>query len=182
MKKCEKCWKEFDDAYFYCPYCGKRYKDKKEKKKKEIIQVILIFLIGILMWSVFFYFLFLYDPSENSPEASYDKKIEEKEQLNQKNAKTVDIMVETFEELGYLCWTDGYTFDKCTNAARSYLYDHYGEGFHYTCAFVYTEDLVKTYYVSGYTNSGRNFVVTIIHQDDKSPQWKVTDAIVYKNE
>ena len=154
MKKCEKCWKEFDDAYFYCPYCGKRYKDKKEKKKKEIIQVILIFLIGILMWSVFFYFLFLYDPSENSSEESYDKKIEEKEQLNQKNAKT----------------------------ARSYLYDHYGEGFHYTCAFVYTKDLVKTYYVSGYTNSGRNFVVTIIHQDDKSPQWKVTDAIVYKNE
>lgn len=196
LKTCLSCRKNVPQDDKYCQFCGAEFLSFKkqngnepqtfnrttqiqpiaEKEKSDsvkwynktsvaaataIIGIIACFLIGICMGT-----------GNNS----------ENDTINPKYAKAVDTTKELFEERGYLCWTEGYTFDKCTTQARSYLYDHYGEKFQNTCAFVYTKDFVKTYYVYGYTNSGRLFLVTIIHQPEDSPKWKVKDAIVYKNE
>lgn len=89
-------------------------------------------------------------------------------------------MKRLLEKDGFLCTTmfdkETYTFDKCSEAATKYLLQKYNETFFDSNAVVSTKNLT-TYYISGFTSSGKAFDITIIHS---APDWIAIDGNVYE--
>lgn len=176
MKKCEKCWKEFDDAYFHCPYCGKRYKDKKTKQMQEavILSIVVVVFAVLIFVSISTFVLKSLNLLGN--EEGIETVTEET--LDQKNARKVKLMRYELQEDGWLCFTSGHTFDECTTVARKYLRENENEEFYATAAVVSTKN-ATVYYVSGFTKTGKPFDVSVIHYEDV---WMVYDGTVYPKE
>ena len=88
-----------------------------------------------------------------------------------------DGLAEEYERKGFIVSKDGYTYDRCTDTAATYLRTKYGYRFDDSETLVVMKPSnLSTYYVVGLTTGGKLFTVSILHMDDGT--WGVITAKV----
>lgn len=107
---------------------------------------------------------------------AYSEKYKSEEDREKElQAKAIQDTIEKVKADGQLLiFTEGYTFEKCAEAAEKYMKDEFGEEFYTTSVFASTPDL-KTYDFTGYTKSGKKFWLLIFHEDEIKKTWVVID-------
>lgn len=111
-----------------------------------------------------------------SPRPVYaEKYTSEEDREKELQSKAIQDTIEKVKADGQLLiFTEGYTFEKCAEAAEKYMKDEFGEEFYTTSVFASTPDL-KTYDFTGYTKSGKKFWLLIFHEDEIKKTWVVID-------
>lgn len=112
-----------------------------------------------------------YGNDDDNP--SYDKDISS----DGNKSDYTDGLAEEYERKGFIVSKDGYTYDRCTDTAATYLRTKYGYRFDDSETLVVMKPSnLSTYYVVGLTTGGKLFTVSILHMDDGT--WGVITAKV----
>ena len=111
--------------------------------------------------------------NDDDNKASYDKDISS----DGNKSNYTDGLAEEYERKGFIVSKDGYTYDRCTDTAATYLRTKYGYRFDDSETLVVMKPSnLSTYYVVGLTTGGKLFTVSILHMDDGT--WGVITAKV----